>query len=263
MSPQTLDEMFARTLSGDYKSDAPWEAIAALQKLGSREVFQRAAAWCNSPEPMKRARGADILAQIGKTVEHPSNNFPDECFAVVSSMLTREKEPLPLRSAIHALGHIEDPTAVSLLVQHRSHPDANVRFAVATALGSFADDFLAASALIQLTCDTNADVRDWATFGLGVLGRLDSTEIRNALAARLNDPCDEAREEAMIGLAKRQDQRVLSPLISSLEAASVADRAVEAASELLGLPDEDGEGWTGKDYAAALREKFGKQRLWY
>jgi len=146
-------------------------------------------------------------------------------------------------------------------VQYRSHPDAEVRFAVATALGSFADDSLAASALIQLTSDTDADVRDWATFGLGVLGRRDSAEIRDALAARLNDPCDDAREEAMIGLAKRQDRRVLSPLISSLEAASVADRAIEAAFELLGLPDEEGEGRTGKDYAAALREKFGIQRL--
>jgi HEAT repeat protein len=249
--------MFARTLSDDYESDAAWEAVTALQKLGSRKVFEQAAAWCNSQEPMKRARGADILAQIGKTAEHPSNSFPDETFNVVSDMLTQETEPLPLASAIHALGHFDDPRAVSLLVQYRSHPNTNVRFAVATALGHFANDSLGAPALIQLMADTDADVRDWATFGLGVLGRQDSPEIRDALAARLDDPCNDAREEAMIGLAKRRDLRVLSPLISSLEAAPVPDRAIEAASEMLGLQNKDGEGWAGTHYAAALRKKFG------
>jgi hypothetical protein len=78
--------LFARTLSDDYESDAAWEAVTALQGLGSRKVFEQAAKWCNSQEPIKRARGADILAQIGKTAEHPSNSFPDESFNVVSDI---------------------------------------------------------------------------------------------------------------------------------------------------------------------------------
>jgi HEAT repeat protein len=257
MPAEALDEMFATTLSDEYESDESWEAVSALQRLGGRAVFERASAWCSSQDAKKRARGADILAQIGKTAEHPGNSFPDESFAVVSGMLTRETEPLPLASAIYALGHIGDPRAVSILVEYQSHPDANVRFAVATALGHFADGPLAAQVLIRLTADTDADVRDWATFGLGVLGQQDSAEIRDALAARLNDACDDAREEAMIGLAKRRDQRVLAPLISSLESALVPDRAIEAAFEMLGLQNEHGEGWAGTAYAAALRTKFG------
>lgn len=250
--------MFAGTLNGDYDSDAPWEAVSALRKLGNREVLERAAAWCSSQEPLKRARGADVLAQIGKTVEHPSNSFPEESFAIVSSMLTRETELRPLISAIHALGHIEVGRAVNLLVQYQLHPDENVRFAVATALGHFADDPLAIPALIQLTTDVDADVRDWATFGLGVLGQGDSPEIRDALAARLNDSCNDAREEAMIGMAKRRDMRILSPLLTSLEGASVPDRAIEAAGEMLGLGDGDDEEWKASDYANALRKRFGK-----
>ena len=258
MPAESLDEMFARTLYGDYDSDAPWEAVSALRKLGNREVFERAAAWCSSQEPLERARGADVLAQIGRTAEHHSNSFPDESFGVVSAMLTRETETLPLLAAIHALGHIGDTRAVRLLVQYGSHPHEDVRFAVATALGNFPDDPLAVPVLIQLTADTDSEVRDWATFGLGVLGRGDSPEIRDALAARLNDSCDDAREEAMIGLAKRRDRRVLSPLISSLEAATVPDRAIEAAGEMLGLGDDgDDEEWTGSDYATGLRKKFG------
>jgi HEAT repeat protein len=169
-------------------------------------------------------------------------------------MLTRETETLPLICAIHALGHIGTARAVSFLMRYGSHPDANVRFAAATALGHFANDSLATSALIKLTADTDADVCDWATFGLGVLGRLDSPKIRDALVARLHNTCDDAREEAMIGLAMRRDQRVLSALLSSLEAGPFPVRAIEAASEMLGLQNEDGEGWAGIDYAAALRK---------
>jgi HEAT repeat protein len=257
MRPETLDEMFARTLSYDYESDAAWGAVNALQELATRAVFEQAEAWCSSQDSMKRARGADILAQIGKTAERPDNCFPDESFTVVSGMLVRETELLPLASAIYALGHIGDPRAISLLVQHQPHPDANVRFAVAFSLGCFANDPLAAKVLIKLTVDAVADVRDWATFGLGVLGQLDSPEIRDALTARLKDHCDDAREEAMVGLAKRRDQRILAPLLSSLESMHVPDRAIEAAHEMLGLDNEDGEGWAGSDYAAALRTKFG------
>jgi hypothetical protein len=61
----------------------------------------------------------------------------------------------------------------------------------------------------------------------------------------------------MIGLAMRRDLRVLPPLISSLEGASVPDRAIEAAIEMMGLQIEEGEKWTGVDYAVGLRKMFG------
>lgn len=258
MPAETINELFARTLSGDYESDSAWDAVRALRTLGNRDVLGQAAEWCSSQEPLKRARGADILAQLGKTAENPKNAFPEESFAVVIEMLKREIDPLPLASAIHALGHIDGPRAISILVQYRSHPNENVRFAVATALGNFPNDSLAIQALIQLTGDTDDDVRDWATFGLGVQGNQDSPQIREALAARLNDPCKDAREEAMIGLAKRKDQRVLAPLIASLGSEHVPDRAIEAASEMLDQEDEEDENerWKGMDYAAALKKKF-------
>lgn len=195
--------MFARTLIGDYDSDAPWEAVKALRMLGNRDVFDRAAAWCASQEPLRRARGADVLAQIGRTAEHHSNNFPDGSFEVVSAMLTRETEALPLLAAIHALGHIGDPRAIRLVVQYRSHADADVRFAVACALGNFANDSLAAESLIQLTTDMDADVRDWATFGIGSLSKLDTPELREALVRNLDDPFKDDRQEAIVGLASR------------------------------------------------------------
>jgi len=124
-------------------------------------VYERAAEWCESDNPLKRARGADILAQLGRTVGHHSHDFPEECFSVVSNLVQREKESLPLLSAIHALGHIGNLLAVPMVIEHRFHTSADVRFAVACALGNFANDKRAADALLALMQDSDEDVRDW------------------------------------------------------------------------------------------------------
>jgi HEAT repeat protein len=54
-----------------------------------------------------------------------------------------------------------------------------------------------------LTQDTAPEVRDWATFALGTQIDLDTSEIRDALAARLNDPDEVTRAEAATGLSRR------------------------------------------------------------
>ncbi len=122
----------------------------------------------------------------------------------------------------------------------------------------YPNDPVAVESLLALMQDSDADVRDWATFGLCVLGESDSAEIRDALLIRIGDTDENAREEAAIGLSKRKDQRVLIPLIAMLEQPSVPDRAIEAAELMLGERDEETE-WTGREYAAALRQKFAFQ----
>ena len=100
---------------------------------------------------------------------------------ILSALAERERDPLPLLSAIHALGHIGNPLAVPLVIANCEHENPDVRFAVACALGDFTADPRAAPALMALMQDVDDDVRDWATFGLGVLGDQDSREIREAL----------------------------------------------------------------------------------
>ena len=255
MDPEQMDELFAQTLAGDYDDEAPWEAVRTLRAIASQEVFDRAAKWCSSDIPLKRARGADILAQLGRTYDHPSNNFSEECFSVVLALIQREKEPLPLNSAISALGHIGNPSAIPLVVAHRLHPSADVRFGVAFALGNFANDARATDTLVTLMQDVDDDVRDWATFGLGVQGNLDSQEIRDALYQRLTDPHRDVREEAVAGLAKRRDQRALPALISELSLPEMSDCVIEAAESFLG-----GNGQrlyrSPHEYIAALKTRF-------
>ena len=233
--------------------------MRTLRHIGTRQVFDRAAEWCNSDDPLIRARGADVLAQLGKTVEHPTNSFPEDSYLLVSQLLQKETDPRPLSSAISALGHIENLLAIPLIVRHHRHQSADVRFSVACALGAFAlfNDPLTIKTLLVLMEDENDDVRDWATFGLGVQGDSDSEEIRDALFRRISDSNDDVREEAIVGLAKRKDQRVLPSLIAALEQPKMTDRVIEAAYLMLDMQG-DRKDWKARDYVGALRERFAR-----
>ncbi|MGH9495192.1 MAG: HEAT repeat domain-containing protein [Candidatus Sulfotelmatobacter sp.] len=207
MTADRINDLLAKSLAGNYDDEAPWAAIRELRLMGSRDVFEHAVIWCKSNDPLVRARGLDVLAQIGKTADHPEHLFPGESYTIVVGVLEEEQEIRPLASAIYALGHIENPHAVSLVAPYESHPDPDIWYAVACALGSFPNDSQSIRSLIGLMGDVDDDVRDWATFALGVLGDADSKEIRDALVQRLTDPCQDVRDEAIDGLAKRRDHR--------------------------------------------------------
>lgn len=255
MASAEIEELFAKTLYGDYEDDAPWEAVRALRRLGTREVFVKAAEWCQSNEPLARARAADVLAQLGKTTEHRTNSFPEESYSAVVELLQNETKPRPLASAIAALGHLENTNAVPLIAQFHSHPSADVRFDVAFALGCFPNEALSVRILLDQMHDSDDNVRDWATFAVGTLSDADSSEIRDALGHALDDPDEDVHEEAMVGLAKRQDTRVLSTVFAAIQRADTSVRVLESAYLLLGMHTEK-EGWQARDYYAALREKF-------
>ena len=255
MKNPTVDELFAQALRGDYDDEVAWEAIRALRCIGSREILDHATEWCRSKNPLQRARGADILAQFGKTAEHPSNRFPHESYSAISEMLLQETAPQTLEAAITALGHVDNPAAVGLVSAYQNHPDADVRYAVAFTLGSFPNDPGSVPILVKLMEDRDADVRDWATFALGVLGGASSGEILDALWRRMDDPNNDVREEAMVSLAMRQDRRILPALITALESTSVSERVIEAAAEML-VFETPREGWIPQQYAAALKAHF-------
>ena len=101
--------------------------------------------------------------------------------------------------------------------------------------------------------DADEDVRDWATFGLGVQGDLDSDEIRDALWQRISDPSPDVREECLVGLAKRKDHRALEVLVAALNQPEVSNRVREAAAEFLGEQQAD---HTSSHYIALLKERF-------
>jgi len=253
MTSGAIDELFAQTLVGEYDDDAPWKAVHELQTIGTLEVFDKAVEWCGSTDAIKRARGADVIAQLGADL--PGRAFPEDSFIVIASLMKGEADMRALSSEIHALGHIGNPRAVRMLAPFRSHPNAEIRFALACTLGSFADDPMAIDALVQLTRDEDEDVREWATFGIGALCKVDSPAIREALLARLDDSFEDARQEAIVGLARLKDERVLPALLTGLDEPEPLDVIVEATLDMLGV-SEFREEWTGAKCASELRRKF-------
>ncbi len=255
MQNPKIDELFEQTLAGSYDEDSSWSAVHQLRQIGTREVFVKAADWCKSLNPLHRARGADVLAQIGCTMESHKNAFQDESFVVITELLIHEVEPQPLASAISALGHIYNPEAVPHIVRFTTHQDCEVRFAVACALGHFPNDPLSVQHLLILTQDSDHDVRDWAIFGLGDQGDADTPEICEAFILRIIDPFEPARMETIIALSKRQDIRVIPCLVAILERQAVARGYIEAACYLLEIEYEP-EGWSTSDYVKNIAQKY-------
>lgn len=109
-----------------------------------------------------------------------------------------------------------------------------VEFDAAKALAQSTDfhDRRATDALAQLCCDSDPDVRDWASFGLAELCSLDYPELRQALSSLLADENPEIRGQALIGLAMRGDRTCLEALEAELTGPFHGIWAVKAAGAL-------------------------------
>lgn len=230
MTPSaSIEQLFAQALERDLDPNTSWEAISKLHARASQEVFDKSASCCISSDPWVRARGVDILAQLRISREQPTHPFERQAFDVITALLHSEQNEEPISAALTALGHIGRPEAVEHCIRFIHHHSARIRYAAAFALGCFANHAVAVEALLQLMTDEDASVRDWATFGLGVLGEVDSPEIRDALFLRTTDPDPDTREEAICGLAKRHDQRVIPILEQLLNQPEISHRIDEAA----------------------------------
>jgi HEAT repeat protein len=223
---RTTDEWItAALIAPDRDEEGYWDVIGALHWRGSEELLNRAARLCQSYCPVERRVGADILAQL-RVMER---SFPKQCVDILLAMLRNEERPEVLDSILMALGHHCEPDAIRFVSPFRHHPHPGVRYAVVHALSGF-DDPLALVALVELTHDEDSHVRDWATFGLGQQVDVDTPFLRDALFERLSDPDDDTRAEALIGLARRGDRRVVPALRNELRSEYVGTLAVESAA---------------------------------
>jgi HEAT repeat protein len=236
--------LFEETLKGAFYDDAPWEAVCVLRHHGTpetfEEVFQKAVEFSKSEEPLKRARGINILAQVGCTMENHTGIHLDERLAIALQHLSDESG-MVVEAAAWALANMRGDKAISALLTVRHSANEDVRHAVATGLlGETSPE--AVEALIGLMQDVDDDVRDYATWSLASEPfsgpPVDSPKIREALRGRLNDSCEAARQEAIWGLAIRKDPGGLRMLLERLEADQWVSGDEGAAEYLLSLPHD-------------------------
>ena len=210
--------------SGD--DDVRWDAVRELHSRGEPAIFEQATRWSNAKSPLLRALAADVLSNL----DWPKDNPYAKQSEPLLTRLLNDSENAVTVSALHAMGRLQvgSITSVSAL---STHDDANIRYAVADCL-SGREDALSIATLIQLSDDPDSEVRDWATFGLGSLCDIDSTAIRTALFARLEDDDEDTRCEAMVGLATRNDTRAAGAVHKELKEDSVNGLAIAAAGLL-------------------------------
>lgn len=218
--------------------DEGWEKIYRLHQLPSEEAFEACVEWSQSRQPLRRDVAASVLGQLGWQFKHP---YGGRAIPILRRLLDDE-EPHVVSAALAALGHLglNHGDAVDAAILERldlkRHGDATVREALAAVLPRCSlpggSDRKAVRALIALSADEDADVRDWATFGLGEQIDTNTEPVRRALHARLDETEASTRGHALVGLASRRDMTVLPALIAELDSNQPCAGAFQAAALL-------------------------------
>ncbi len=222
-NPEALTnaELIEGALSAE--GEERWAFIHTLHRRGSEEILSLALPLTSSPDPVRRILGAEILGQLGA-------GEPTFLRASVSQLLVMldDAEPEVLAAVATALGHRGDPSAIPALAELKSHESEEVRYGVAFGLACHEDE-LAISTLIELTGDSSDMVRDWATFAIASQSAADSEAIRAALLARVNDPDENIRAEAIIGLARRGHADCAKLVLKEFSRGIISSLLLEAA----------------------------------
>lgn len=209
------EQIVADALSFEEDSDAYWAAIRILQHRITEALIQKMRDFIYSENESQRQLAADVMAQ-GRAKD---KKYSAECMRILLDASEREKSSKVLSRIVHAIGHHQSVMAIGPLAKLKTHPDPDVRLAVAQGL-SCQDDPVAIATLIALSGDSDREVRNWATFGLGSMTEVDSIPVREALFARVTERDEEISGEALVGLALRGDTRVAEPLLAAINIAN-------------------------------------------
>jgi hypothetical protein len=233
----TNEKLFERLLNNQ-STRTYWDNVKELCTRPEKKVFKRCTALVKSKLPRERRIGIDVLSQLGGA-ERP---FEAQTLSLYLRILPAEKDVKVLQSLLHAIGHNnkgldnEGIEALSYLIRHSY---TIIRYALVFALKGV-DKPGAIDILIALSADKDTDIRDWATFALGSQITRNNKAIRDALWARVNDPDEDTRLEAIAGLATRKDPRINAVIRKELLTGEAGTLLFEAIVELGGqefLPD--------------------------
>lgn len=226
MTKPATKHLFERALAEsikDNESDERWEIIVELRKRNIETVLAQAMKWCASSEWKERELGADLLVlgrQEGKSFVYPKKV---ETKPILTRLLN-DSRPKVIASTVYAVNHLD--LSLELLdnrMDLAKHESVFVRLAMSSSIHTLEPTDQGIEMLLLLMADEDGDVRDWATFSVGTLTDVDNPEIRQALFARLYDPHDDTHSEAVIGLARRGDRRVIPALKQRFEEAQQQD----------------------------------------
>jgi HEAT repeats len=235
------EELLSLALSKDMDKDNNefWNPVWILQHR-LKDIFQKIQTLALSHDSKSQEVAATILGQNVVREKALTRESAAELFRMLRAEMNLQ--PSVITSIIFALGNLKEVGFVDAVLSYKSHPNADIRYAVASSLCGCKDED-AISALIELSRDTDYDVRNWATFGLGSLIESDTKEIRTALVNRLADPEVEVRGEALVGLVARRDIRAMEPLRKELDQWMSLPLVKDCVDMLVRAKDDFGPEW--------------------
>lgn len=199
------DDKLLSRLINNKSNKSRWDYISILRGRPSEELFLKCIELTKSINPKLREIGIDILAQLGGV----SRPFLEKTLDLYFNLLETEKDPEVLMSLLYGISHNNENLSKNQIQKLCSFSGSNNEFikeGLVSALG-FVNDLDAITILIQFTTDKLSHIRDWATFYIGQ-GERNTKNIREALWARISDKHQDTKLEAILGLAKRKDERI-------------------------------------------------------
>ncbi|SMC29669.1 HEAT repeat-containing protein [Andreprevotia lacus DSM 23236] len=215
----------------EWDSERSWDAIHELRGRPSLAMQARVECLFVARNWRKRALALDIACQLGAMAGQGKASYAMEWSHALLLRGLNDRHCMVVYAAIFGFGHRPCAQALPGILALASHASAELRYAVAFALGSYFEPESTAT-LVALCGDVDDDVRNWATFALGALHEADTPEIRACLWRGVDDLHPEVRMEALSGLAKRKDEAVLGKLIAALGDEGCTTGILDAAEQL-------------------------------
>lgn len=196
----------------------------------SRNCIREARATSTTlPSPLRATLRRTVVALacllIGQLNRDGGTTF-GEREAALLSVLRTERLARVRADALTAFGHLrtgfgdentERFRADAEIVRFVTDPDANVRGSLAFALAGTATPEGIAAELALMHDPRSTRARDWSTTSVGWMTAVDAPHVRAALLLRADDRDEIVRAEAMHGLARRRDARVVPLIIRELD----------------------------------------------
>jgi len=191
--------------------NAYMEYIHAIRKRANTQTLEIVRSMVYSKDHIKRDMAASILSQIA----YPSKSFKGEAVYLLGRLLD-DKHKDVITSAIYGFGHRRCTRFANKIASLGNTESLQIKEALSFTLGWY-ENQESIYTLIRLMQDENDDVRNWATFSLAQINESNTQTIRDALFHNLSDQVLEIRGEALLGLARRKDERVKDAILDDLQ----------------------------------------------
>lgn len=208
----SLKSLIGMDLQGDY-DDLDWCPAAEIRSRGNPETITCMKKLFKSRNWKKRSLAMYVMGQLYYIDNHNRKNHIRYGIEDSKEMLVAglaDPNPCVIAVALSGLSHTPVPEALPTMLTFVDHPHVWCRQKLAVALSHFIDEGPhVTNALLKLATDDFEETRDWATCDLQY-SQVDTPEVRECLWRNAHDEDSLVVDEAMHGLARRKDKRVVA-----------------------------------------------------